>query len=255
MSLQIKSNHTELPLLEYSVKALNMIMVVLLLNACSLGSWFGSSGSSSSYIVQRGDTVSALALRSGQSIDLVIEDNSISDPDRLYPGQLLKLRGKRPINQLPNFHTLRFDLAQDRYAAHVARQYIGTLAHPIGRARLTSRYAPRRNSFHHGLDFATRAGEPIFAAHDGVVLYSGNRFNGFGNLIVLQSGIFYTVYAHNKRNVVQTGQRVSRGEEIAYVGATGRATGPHLHFEVRFADERGRLRSVNPELFYPQLFS
>ena len=73
---------------------------------------------------------------------------------------------------------------------------------------------------------------------------------GYGNMVMLRRGKFYTVYAHNSQNKVRVGDSVIRGEEIAEVGATGSATGPHLHFEVRIDDGSGSLRSVDPELLY-----
>jgi murein DD-endopeptidase MepM/ murein hydrolase activator NlpD len=68
-----------------------------------------------------------------------------------------------------------------------------------------------------------------------VVLFAGEQ-RGYGNLVLLaHDGDLVTVYAHNSRNLVQQGERVARGAEIARVGHTGNATGPHLHFEVRLA--------------------
>ena len=68
-----------------------------------------------------------------------------------------------------------------------------------------------------------------------MVLFSGER-GGYGKLILLaHDRDLVTVYAHNARNLVSQGEKVSRGEEIARVGRTGNATGPHLHFEVRIA--------------------
>jgi murein DD-endopeptidase MepM/ murein hydrolase activator NlpD len=72
------------------------------------------------------------------------------------------------------------------------------------------------------------------AAADGEVVYAGSGIRGYGNLVVLQHpGDLLTVYAHNSELFVAPGQAVRAGERIAAVGQTGRATGPHLHFEVR----------------------
>lgn len=87
--------------------------------------------------------------------------------------------------------------------------------------------------WHTGLDFANSTGTPIFAAKDGVVTQSGWG-GAYGNLIVIQHDDGTTTwYAHNSQMFVSPGQRVSAGDHIAAMGATGNVTGPHLHFEVR----------------------
>jgi murein DD-endopeptidase MepM/ murein hydrolase activator NlpD len=86
--------------------------------------------------------------------------------------------------------------------------------------------------FHTGIDFDAPAGTAITAVADGVVSFNGER-PGYGNVVEIDHGNGYmTRYAHNSRNVARVGQRVRAGDVIARVGATGRATGPHCHFEV-----------------------
>lgn len=85
---------------------------------------------------------------------------------------------------------------------------------------------------HLGLDFDAPTGTDIRAVADGVVTWNGDRA-GYGNVIEIDHGNGYmTRYAHNQKNLVGAGQRVHAGQTIATVGATGRATGPHCHFEV-----------------------
>jgi murein DD-endopeptidase MepM/ murein hydrolase activator NlpD len=88
--------------------------------------------------------------------------------------------------------------------------------------------------YHAGTDIAAPSGTPIHAVAAGKVIESGVK-NGYGNTIVVETEDGRKMlYAHNKRNFVQVGDWVSRGEPIAEVGSTGRATGPHVHFEVNF---------------------
>jgi murein DD-endopeptidase MepM/ murein hydrolase activator NlpD len=105
----------------------------------------------------------------------------------------------------------------------------GTISSPFG-----SRINPISGSseFHRGLDISTTTGTPITATADGVVVFSGwNR--GGGNVVVIaHSHGFSTYYAHNRKNAVQVGQSVKRGEVIGYIGSTGSATGSHVHYEV-----------------------
>jgi len=87
-------------------------------------------------------------------------------------------------------------------------------------------------SLHKGTDIAAAVGTPIQAVADGTVIESGAK-GTFGNAVVIRTDDGRNMlYAHNQQNFVRVGDRVVRGEAIAAVGATGRATGPHVHFEV-----------------------
>lgn len=86
--------------------------------------------------------------------------------------------------------------------------------------------------FHRGMDFAAKTGAEIVSVATGVVTWTGYR-KGYGNMVEVSHGNGYvTRYAHNARNLVAVGDHVEQGDTIALMGATGRATGSHLHFEV-----------------------
>jgi len=96
---------------------------------------------------------------------------------------------------------------------------------------------------HKGIDFAARRGTPILAAGDGIITYRGRK-GGYGNYVAIKHNSQYsTSYAHASRfnSKFRRGSRVKQGDVIAYVGTTGRSTGPHLHFEVL---KRGK--HINP---------
>jgi len=113
---------------------------------------------------------------------------------------------------------------------------------PINFARIssrftTSRYHPVLHKFrsHKGVDYAAKRGTPIFAAGDGKVIFKGKK-GGYGKVLILQHGTKYTtLYAHLKtyNRKLRNGSRVKQGQTIAYVGSSGLATGPHLHYEFR----------------------
>ncbi len=114
---------------------------------------------------------------------------------------------------------------------------------PINGARITSGFGMRRHpllgysKLHKGVDFGAPIGTPIYAAGDGKVVKIG-VYGGYGNYVQIKhSNEFSTAYAHISRFAknVSNGVRVKQGQVIAYVGSTGRSTGPHLHFEVRGA--------------------
>jgi murein DD-endopeptidase MepM/ murein hydrolase activator NlpD len=113
--------------------------------------------------------------------------------------------------------------------------------------RITSPFGPRyiqllhRSDFHTGIDIAEPTGTPIRAAADGVVVVAG-WLGGYGNAVVVYHGKvdghdYYTLYAHQSRIAVRQGEQVQQGQILGYVGMTGNATGPHLHFEVRVDGE------------------
>ena len=120
------------------------------------------------------------------------------------------------------------------------------LRSPMEFSRMTSgfslaRFHPILQAWraHRGIDYAAPSGTPVRATADGVVALAGTQ-NGYGNVIeVRHHGAFSTLYAHLSRfaPTVRTGSRVQQGEVIGYVGATGWATGPHLHYEFRVNDE------------------
>ena len=117
----------------------------------------------------------------------------------------------------------------------------GVLAPPIPGARITSSFGPRTHPIfgdvrvHTGIDFGAGSGTPIHAAGDGEVVFAGPR-GGYGNATIIDhNGSLATLYGHQSRILVGEGQHVTRGQVIGLVGATGFATGPHLHFEVRVA--------------------
>ena len=88
--------------------------------------------------------------------------------------------------------------------------------------------------YHAGTDIAAPAGTPIRAVEGGRVIESGPN-GGYGNMVLIQTEDGRKMlYAHNNQNFVRRGDWVSRGDTIAEVGSTGRATGPHVHFEVKF---------------------
>jgi murein DD-endopeptidase MepM/ murein hydrolase activator NlpD len=104
-----------------------------------------------------------------------------------------------------------------------------------------------QRAMHEGVDFSAEVGTPIRASANGVVIAS-EKHPEYGNMIEIDHGNGYTTrYAHASVLVAQSGQLVKRGQRIAEVGNTGRSTGPHLHFEVRYKGA-----SVNPARFLPR---
>src|SRR5690606_21585553 len=118
---------------------------------------------------------------------------------------------------------------------------------PVAVGYVSSRFGRRIDPFtgqvalHRGIDFAAPAGSEVVAVGSGIVVWSGPR-HGYGEVVEIDHGQgLVTRYAHNAENLVRVGDVVTRGQPIARVGSTGRATGPNVHFEVLRND-----RAVNP---------
>lgn len=110
---------------------------------------------------------------------------------------------------------------------------------PVDQARLTRGFfliPPRGKSKrpHLGIDLAAPKGTSIYSAHDGTVIYVGRAFKGFGKMIMIEGKMGWaTLYAHLTKSRVKEGEQVRQGDLIGDMGRTGRATGVHLHFEIR----------------------
>ncbi len=145
-------------------------------------------------------------------------------------------RANRILNQMDRLNLYRIAAEKAPFAIPVKAAY-----------RFTSGYGYRRDPktggrrMHKGVDFAGPVGTPLYATGDGVVVHAGWQ-SGYGRLVKIRHEFgIETRYAHLSRIRVKEGQRVSRGDRIGDMGASGRVTGPHLHYEVRVGG-----KSVNP---------
>ncbi len=144
----------------------------------------------------------------------------------------------------PDFRTALSDIP-------ATEREIAVVSHPVSRlivpvqGRVLSRYGMRRGRMHTGIDLKLNLGDTVFAAGDGTVSRA-TRYYGYGNLVVLNhSDGLETYYAHLSAMLVGHGDRVFSGQPLGLGGRTGRATGNHLHFEIR---ENGK--AYNPEWVY-----
>jgi peptidoglycan hydrolase-like protein with peptidoglycan-binding domain len=123
------------------------------------------------------------------------------------------------------------------------------LAWPLTNPVIGDRFGPRGSAWHAGVDFPASAGTPVYSARSGTVVWAGWRAGGWGFLVTVAHGRGErSMYAHLSRIDVRVGVWVGEGVRLGLVGATGDATGPHLHFEVRV-----RNASVDPLRVLPGL--
>ena len=195
------------------------------------------------YTVAAGDTVARLAKRHGVAHDDIVELNGIENPDKLRIGRPIFLYG---LDELVK-RVRRKAVARKRTKRGKRRGGVPPLVWPVRGAVLSSAFGPRGRRKHKGIDLAHKPGTPIYAAAAGQVVYSNNKQRGYGNLVIIKHpNDVLTVYAHNRRNLVDEGDRVGQGAAIAELGNTGRSSGPHLHFELRI-----RGRAVDPLAYLP----
>lgn len=208
-----------------------------------------------SYVVKPGDTLYKIARANNVDIESVKRWNNLSDPNQISVGQVLKMSGgsstgaqpapiasvkpqPRPLDQPETPAATTTTPPPDATPAPVpvdvkpapraADASVINWAWPASGAIVQTFNASSK-----GIDISGALGDPITAAADGLVKYSGNGVRGLGNLIIVehQNG-FITAYAHNRALLVKTGQNVKRGAKIAELGQSD-TTSPRLHFEIR----------------------
>lgn len=184
------------------------------------------------YRVQPGDTVYSIAFRHNLDWRELARWNGIGESYLIRPGQLLRLSPPPAGTQAASPPSRgdapppapRRDPADDARAARAIKWQW-----PI-KGAIINRFKP---PLYKGLDIAGRAGEPVRAAADGRVVYSGEALKGYGELVIVKHDEeWLTAYGYNKRRLVREGDNVRAGEVIAEVGI-GPGNTPMLHFEVR----------------------
>ncbi len=109
---------------------------------------------------------------------------------------------------------------------------------PVNQARMTRGFfthpARKKGRPHLGIDLAAAKNTPILSAHNGLVIYVGREFKGYGRVVMVEGKDGYaSLYAHLAKATVRPGQEVKQGQQVGLMGRTGHATGVHLHFEIR----------------------
>jgi len=198
----------------------------------------GRSGRHVVYTVHTGDTLYSIGRRFGVDYHLLARRNHLRYPYTIYVGQHLYITGIAPrasYMPVPRQRRARsVKTGRVRKAPPAANSHrLVRLQWPV-KGKITSHFGRRSNRVHDGIDISAREGTPVHAAGSGEVVYADQRLAGYGKLIIIRHGSdLFTAYAHNQRNLVRKGAHVRAGDVIARVGRSGRASGPHLHFEVR----------------------
>lgn len=191
------------------------------------------------HVVKAGETSAKIAKEAGIPLEDLLEINGLRRGQTLEPGRLIYvLRGPAQTGTMAAGEVSAPSAESAAPEAESEANSKAPLRWPLARPVLTSLFGKRWGRDHDGIDLSAPIGTSVKAAADGEVVYAGDKVRGYGNMVVIQhAGDLVTVYAHNSLLMVHVGDRITTGQEIARVGATGHATGPHLHFEVRHKQE------------------
>jgi lipoprotein NlpD len=190
------------------------------------------------YTVKRGDFISAIASRHGVPTEDLVEINGLAHPEKLEVGQKLFLvnagraRAPKPRRRSTARQEKPRSTGGDRRVT--TRRRNAPFIWPVRTGELVSYFGKRGNRMHKGIDIKAPERTKIYAIADGQVIFSDEQ-RGYGNLIIIRHDKnMVSVYAHNRVNRVDEGERIRQGQEIAEVGKTGATKVPHLHFELRY---------------------
>ena len=152
--------------------------------------------------------------------------NGVTDPRSLKVGQVLTIPGAEQAASLASEYS---EGVHPYSGPRADRQFDW----PVAEGTVSSGFGMRNGAMHDGVDISAPVGTAVHAADAGTVIFSG-QLHGYGNTVIVRHDSDYvTVYGHNQVNLVQEGAQVTRGQTIAEIGHSGRATGANLHFEVR----------------------
>lgn len=230
-----------------------LVLLLVITTGCFAKRSVPTSDQERIYTVVKGDTLDRIAARAGLSVEEISEYNQINNPKSIKIGQIVKIPAVGPLDQESLMRASLRDTGERKITISHVRRYIGGFAFPVHGSLYTSKFGWRGKRFHEGTDFGAPEGTPIYAAHDGKVVLESRSHGHYGGIVIIQGDKILTVYGHTSRNHVSVGDKVSKGEQIADVGETGRATGPHLHFETRVLDSNGKYAAVDPYLFFVKL--
>lgn len=190
-------------------------------------------------------------IHEGDKIQVMYEQYETEDGVKVKTGNLIYAKLVMGDTEVPIYRYEQKDGGVDYFQPNGRSIKKTLMKTPIDGARISSGFGFRLhpilgyNKMHKGIDFAAATGTPIYAAGDGTVEKAG-RANGYGNYVKLRhNNQLSTAYGHMSRIAVSPGARVHQGQIIGYVGMTGSATGPHLHYEVLVNNAQVNPRGVN----------
>jgi lipoprotein NlpD len=201
--------------------------------------------------VQKGETLWRIARVYEVDLDRLARINHLSDATKISAGKLLFIPGAKERKDILAYSPKRplsrpEEASQQMAEIQTEPPELLDFCWPLSGV-VSAGFGKQSGKRHQGLDIVASEGTLIVAIYDGIVTYSDDKLRGYGNMVIIKHNEDYSsVYAHNQINLVREGEKVSKGQVISRVGATGWVDVPHLHFEIR---ERGK--AVNPVFYLP----
>lgn len=221
--------------------------------------------------VKKGETLYSIAKLYGTSVDKIEKENNITDAKKIRAGDQIFVSGvaaplnmnrtasvapsnakkeeNKNVKEAQSGKSVGNSSTKTQAQASVKTNPAqpGKFIWPV-KGVVTSKFGARWGKHHSGIDIGCPEGTPIYASAAGKVVFVGEK-SGYGLLVIIShsNGSSFTIYAHNSKNLVKENAEVKQGEKIALVGQTGRATGPHLHFEIRIES-----KAVDPLQYLPK---
>jgi lipoprotein NlpD len=197
------------------------------------------------HTVKKGETIWRICQTYGVSTKEVSRVNRLKNSEKIRVGQKLYIPGRTKVRTVSS-SSAKASKARANVKRKKSKIVKGRFAWPV-RGTVISEFGVEGGTSQDGIDIKAKKGSPVKASATGEVVHVTDDMRVFGNVIILKhKGDFYTLYAHNDKNLVKSGDKVKKGEKIAMVGNSGDAESFKLHFELRDG------RDVrNPILFLP----
>ncbi|MFU0851180.1 amidase activator ActS [Kluyvera cryocrescens] len=229
------------------IRLLMCLIIGFALSGCA-GNSSKSEGSYSGsvYTVKRGDTLSRISRMTGTSVRDLARMNGISPPYTIEIGQKLKVSGASKSSGSKKSSSQTAKVTPSSAVPKSSWPPVGQRCWrwpASGKVVMTYSTSEGGNK---GIDIAGSRGQPVYAAGAGKVVYVGNQLRGYGNLVMIKHNEDYiTAYAHNDKLMVNNGQNVKIGQQIATMGSSD-ADSVRLHFQIRY-----RATAIDPLRYLP----
>ena len=239
-----------------SLKIYPLILALAVINiSCASSPEYGASNAyvadpppvGAVHVIQKGENLYRLSKRYGVGVEELKRYNNIWDVHDIKIGTRIYIPQFGDIKSGQSYGKRWYKATQQASTRGPARTSVRFIW-PVKNVDVSSPFGIRADSKHDGIDLRNPRGTPIMAAAAGKVIFSGDGPSGYGNTIMIKhDNNTITVYAHNDRNIVDEGQTVSQGQQVATVGRSGRASGYHVHFEMRI-----NRKPMDPEKYLPR---
>jgi lipoprotein NlpD len=249
------SHHARAPVNDITLGASSGIYVANIYVANNKGGYKGST-----YKVKSGDTLYAIAWKTGTEVSYLISRNKLKSNGAIYKGQTLQLSGAIKRDQTPRTYKKLQQRVEhdnknkyDKSNSSVTKKSVATKKKvrswqwPSNGKLIKKFQKSKSTAALQGISIANKRGSAIKAAADGKVVYAGGGLRGYGNLVIIKHNNDYlSAYAHNEKLLVKEKQMVKKGQKIALMGDSG-TNAVYLHFEIRY-----RGKSVDPLRYLPK---